>query len=113
MNAAAADAGSVLAALADPTRRRIILRLAEGTHATATDLARDLPVSRQAISRHLATLRRARLVRAERAGREARYTLQPEALRAAQAWIDDVGARWQTRLDRLATLAEEREGKGP
>lgn len=110
MSASAADAGAVLAALADPTRRRIVMRLAEGAQATATQLARELPVTRQAVARHLATLRRARLVRADRAGRETRYTLQPDALRAAQAWIDEVGERWDTRLDRLAAMAEESEG---
>lgn len=110
MSTAAADAGAVLAALADPTRRRIVMRLAEGAHATATQLARELPVTRQAVARHLATLRRARLVRVDREGREARYTLQPDALQAAQAWIDEVGHRWDARLDRLAAVAEESEG---
>lgn len=108
MSAAAADAGTVLAALADPTRRRILTRLAEGVQATATELARELPMSRQAVSRHLATLRRAHLVTAERTGREARYALEPDGLRAARAWLDEVAATWDTRLDRLAALAEER-----
>lgn len=103
---ASVDAGTVLAALADPTRRRILLRLAEGAQATATELARELPMSRQAVSRHLATLRRAHLVSGRRAGREARYVLEPAGLRAAEAWIEEVTARWEGRLDRWAELAE-------
>lgn len=109
MSAAAVDAGHVLAALADPTRRRILVRLAQGAQVTATELARELPVTRQAVSRHLATLRRAHLVTARRTGREARYALEPAGLRVAEAWIEDVTAVWEGRLDRLATLAEAHE----
>lgn len=104
-----ADVGGILGALADPTRRQIVTRLAAGTTATATELARDLPVSRQAVVKHLTTLRSARLVERTRRGRESRYHLQPEGLRTAQRWLAEVEAAWDDRLDRLTDLAEADE----
>lgn len=101
-----ADVGGILGALADPTRRQIVTRLSAGTTATATELARELPVSRQAVVKHLATLRSARLVERTRRGRESRYHLRPEGLRDAQRWLAEVEAAWDGRLDRLTDLAE-------
>lgn len=100
------DVGGILGALADPTRRQIVTRLAAQPTVTATELARDLPVSRQAVVKHLATLRSAQLVEARRHGRESRYRLRPDGLRTAQRWLADVEATWDERLDRLADLAE-------
>lgn len=94
----AADA--VFSALADPTRRRLVESLA-ASPATATGLARDLPISRQAVAKHLSALRGADLVSAERRGRETRYSLRPEPLREVSAWVDAVGAEWSARLSRL------------
>ncbi len=82
-------------------------RLAEGP-ATPTDLAQGLPVSRQAVSKHLEVLREAGLVRSDRDGRQHRYTLTPEPLADAVSWISTVGGRWDERLDALRRqLAEE------
>ena len=90
-----ADAvGATFAALADPTRRHVIDMLAE--------LARDLPITRQAVAKHLATLADAGLVTSQRAGRETRYRLTPAPLSDAREWIDNVGAEWDARLSRLA-----------
>ncbi len=99
MNAATADA--VFAALADPTRRRMVEALARRPFATATGLASELPISRQAVSKHLAALRRARLVAAERSGRETRYTLDAAALDDVSKWVAEVGGEWDARLRRL------------
>lgn len=105
----ALDAGAVLGALGDPTRREIVTRLADRVEATATELAAGLPVTRQAVAKHLATLREARLVSRRRVGREARYRLEVDTMAAARDWIAQVEATWDARLDRLAALAERDE----
>ena len=102
MNARAdEDAGAVFAALADPTRRRVLQALAERPGVTASTLAGELPVSRQAIVKHLTALREAGLAERERAGREAHYRLRPAALTDAVAWMATTGAQWDDRLARL------------
>jgi ArsR family transcriptional regulator, cadmium/lead-responsive transcriptional repressor len=106
VTAAAVD--SVFAALADPTRRRVVETLAAGSTVTASALAADLPISRQAVAKHLAQLRRARLVRAERVGRETRYKLRAEPLADAAEWIARVGGEWDERLEDLRRLLESR-----
>jgi DNA-binding transcriptional ArsR family regulator len=88
---------AVFSALADPTRRHLIESLASRP-ASATRLASELPISRQAVAKHLAGLRAARLVRAERAGRETLYSLDPEPLTDAADWMARVGAEWDSRL---------------
>ena len=92
--------GDVFSALADPTRRRLVESLA-ASPSTATALARDLPISRQAVAKHLALLRGADLVSAQRRGREIRYSLRPEPLSEVSRWVDAVGAEWTERLARL------------
>jgi len=91
----------VFAALSDATRRRLLTRLADGGPASATQLAAELPISRQAVVKHLDALREARLVTSERSGREVRYTVTPEPLADAVGWIADVGAQWDSRLAAL------------
>ena len=100
------DPDAVFAALADPTRRAVIGRLAREP-LSASALAGELPVSRQAIAKHLAALDRAGLVATHREGRELRYRLQPAALGDAMAWMASVGAQWDDRLARLARRAAE------
>ena len=77
-------------------------RLAVGGSASQTELAGELPVTRQAVAKHLATLRDAGLVRAERLGRETRYELESEPLGDAAAWLERVGTQWDIRLAALA-----------
>jgi len=102
MSAIADDhAGAVFAALADPTRRRVLQALAERPSVTASTLAGELPVTRQAIVKHLIALREAGLAERERAGREARYRLRPAPLTDAVAWMATTGAQWDDRLARL------------
>ncbi len=97
----------VFSALADPTRRDVVASLAgPGVEVTASGLAADLPITRQAVAKHLAALERAGLVEPRRAGRETRYRLTPEPLEEAMIWMARIGGEWDERLARLARLAE-------
>ena len=95
--------GAVFAALADPTRRRVVQSLSSGTTVTASKLAQELPITRQAVAKHLAALDHAGLVAAERHGRETRYRLTPAPLTEAATWMAAVGAQWDDRLEALRT----------
>jgi DNA-binding transcriptional ArsR family regulator len=106
MVGALADPGPVFAALADPTRRSLLDRLAAHGAASATVLARELPVTRQAVVQHLAVLDAAGLTAARRHGREVRHAVRSEALTAAAAWMTRVAAQWDERLAAIAELAE-------
>jgi DNA-binding transcriptional ArsR family regulator len=92
----------VFTALADPTRRQVVELLARQPSVTASELAQELPMSRQAIAKHLATLAAAGLVSSAQEGRETRYRLTPEPLTGAMQWMASAGARWDDRLARLA-----------
>src|SRR3954451_12204205 len=91
----------VFSALADPTRRRVVSELASRDTVTATELASELRVTRQAVAKHLGALTDAGLAAARRQGRETRYRLTPEPLEEAVAWIASVGGQWDERLARL------------
>ena len=94
--------GAVFAALADPSRRYLVERLAHLGSSTPTELASELPMTRQAVAKHLATLEHAGLVRARREGRQTVYRPDPAPLRDATAWMDRVGVEWDARLEALA-----------
>jgi DNA-binding transcriptional ArsR family regulator len=94
------DLDAVFAALADPTRRQLLERLAT-TPDTATNLVEDLPMTRQAVVKHLQVLADAGLVTAQRHGREVRYMARPTPMDEAIVWMVDAGAQWDRRLDRL------------
>ena len=102
----------VFAALADPTRREVIARLSEGGASTASRLAEDIPVTRQAIAKHLAALEEAGLVASERVGRENRYRLTPAPMAEAVTWLASVGAEWDERLERLRSLIDRTRRPG-
>ena len=104
-----APADGVFAALADPTRWRVLSLLAERGEGTATTLAGELPVSRVAVVKHLAVLDRAGLVAARRQGREVRYTVRPERLDATARWLAGLAAEWDARLAAIKRLAETDE----
>ncbi|WP_406376109.1 metalloregulator ArsR/SmtB family transcription factor [Streptomyces sp. NBC_00647] len=106
---AAEDVDSVLGALADPTRRQLLDLLAEQGTATATTLAERLPVSRQAVVKHLAVLDAAGLVSGGRVGREVRYALRPAALDATARWMAALAADWDRRLAHVKRVAEAGE----
>ena len=93
--------GRVFDALADPNRRYVLEALAERETATATELAAELPVTRQAVAKHLAALNDAGLVERRRRGRETLYELTPGPLGEAMDWMAGVGAQWDTRLAAL------------
>jgi DNA-binding transcriptional ArsR family regulator len=96
----------VFAALADPTRWRVLTLLAERGEGTATTLAGELPVSRVAVVKHLAVLDRAGLVQARRRGREVRYTVRTEQLDATARWMTSIASQWDARLAAIKRLAE-------
>lgn len=102
------EAGAVFAALADPTRRAVLRHVAERGPVTATELAGALPVSRQAVAKHLAVLQEAGLVAPRKEGRENRFTASTAPLAAAERWLADAGDAWDDRLARLAARASSR-----
>jgi DNA-binding transcriptional ArsR family regulator len=99
------DVDEVFSALADPTRREVLRSVAQRPELTASRLAGELPITRQAVAKHLVALHRAGLVEPHRQGRETRYTITPAPLMDAMGWMADVGAQWDTRLARLAERA--------
>jgi ArsR family transcriptional regulator, cadmium/lead-responsive transcriptional repressor len=103
---AASDDDALWAAVADPTRRRVLDSLLEHGQATTTTLAEGLPVTRQAVAKHLVVLGRVGLVAGERRGREVRYTVRPERLDDAAEAMVRVAAQWDRRLARIKRLAE-------
>lgn len=102
------SADAVFDALADQTRRSVLQSIAQRGPLTATQLAEEFPVTRQAVAKHLATLRSAGLVAATREGREVRYSFSATPLTEATSWIDGL-ARWDQRLHRLRARLESSE----
>jgi DNA-binding transcriptional ArsR family regulator len=107
------DTDRVFVALADPTRRRLLTSIASVGPVTATALAADLPISRQAVSKHLGILDDAGLVSASRAGRETRYSVTPEPFDDARAWMQRVGSLWDRRLAALDERVRARATRRP
>jgi len=111
------DAGDavdgVLVALADPTRRQLLDLLAAQGEVTATTLAEHLPVSRQAVVKHLVVLAAAGLVSGNRVGREVLYAVRPAALNATARWMAALASDWDRRLATIKRIAEaaERESR--
>lgn len=100
------DRARVFAALADDTRWRILQRLG-GSPASASGLATEFTVSRQAIAKHLSILQECGLVTAERAGRELRFSAAGSRLSAVGRALDAVGSGWDRRLDAIKKAAEQ------
>ncbi|MGY6501266.1 MAG: ArsR/SmtB family transcription factor [Acidimicrobiales bacterium] len=107
------DADKALDALGDPTRRRIISMIGDRGPSTATGLATDLAISRQAVAKHLDLLHAAGITSIERVGREARHHLVPQQLAEASAWLDDRARAWDRRLGALRTEVERRAARRP
>ena len=95
----------VFSALSDPTRREVLRSVATRPELTASRLAGELPITRQAVAKHLAALQKAGLVEPRREGRETRYTITPAPLMDAMSWMAEVGAEWDGRLARLVERA--------
>jgi len=100
------DADRLWAALGDPTRLRLIDLLLERGETTASALANELPITRQGIAKHLVVLERVDLVRAQRVGRETRFTVRDERLAHAQRQMARVASRWDDRLATIKRIAE-------
>jgi len=99
---------ATFSALADPTRRAILARLISG-EASVTELAKPFDMSMPAVSKHLTVLKRAKLVRHRREGRETHYRAQPNALGPMVDWLNLYGAFWRERFDKLEALLERME----
>jgi DNA-binding transcriptional ArsR family regulator len=99
----------VFSALSDPTRRAVIRRLSEEGPSTVSELAARLPITRQAVTKHLEALEEAGLVASDARGRGARFRLTPRPMTDAMRWMADVGGEWDERLEALRThLARRR-----
>ncbi|HWE33988.1 MAG TPA: metalloregulator ArsR/SmtB family transcription factor [Solirubrobacteraceae bacterium] len=99
---------AVFGALSDPTRRALLETIASRPEATATELAAELPITRQAVLKHLSALADAGLVDRERSGREVHYRVTPAPLSDAVSWMADVGGQWDERLARLRSAVAPR-----
>jgi DNA-binding transcriptional ArsR family regulator len=100
------EADRLWAAIADPTRQQLLDRILAAGDATATALARDLPITRQGIAKHLAVLERAGLVEASRSGREVRFTVRQDRLDQATRHMAQILANWDERLATIKRIAE-------
>ena len=98
---------AVFAAVADPTRRRLLERLRIDGPLPLKELALGLPMSRQAVTKHLKALEQAGLVNVRRSGRERVHELHPVPLRAVEEWLAPYGRAWDERLAALRTHLEE------
>jgi DNA-binding transcriptional ArsR family regulator len=94
----------VFAALADPTRRRLFEHLSRNGEQNVHALTKHAGISQPAVSKHLAVLRRARLVRARRTGRETHYRTHPKGLAPLLDWMSSYAAFWSDRLNSLENL---------
>ena len=106
-----AQTDHVFRALSDPTRRAIYERLARDGEQTVHALAGRAGVSQPAVSKHLTVLKRAKLVRHRREGRETHYSAQPQALAPMVEWLELYGAFWRDRFDRLEELLKRMDDK--
>ncbi|MFN2196269.1 MAG: ArsR/SmtB family transcription factor [Anaerolineales bacterium] len=103
------QAGPVFAALADPTRRRLVELLAGGKANNATELAKALPITRQGVSKHLAVLEHAGLIAGRQVGREKHYQFRPEPLEEPLEWITRITQQWDQRLEKLRDYLREQD----
>ncbi len=94
-------------AMADPTRRKLLDLLVARGHDTATTLTTDMPVSRQAISKHLSLLQRVGLIDGHRQGREVRYEIREQRLAEATKALSEAADRWDRRLRTIKQVAEQ------
>ncbi|MBL0749054.1 ArsR/SmtB family transcription factor [Nocardioides baculatus] len=104
MSAAVDD--DLWSAVGDPMRRRMLDLLLSGGPSTATTLSEELPITRQAVAKHLQVMDRVGLVQAEVVGRERRYEVDSAQLARAVAQLAAVGASWDGRLARIKQIAE-------
>jgi len=100
---------TVLGALADPTRRQVLEALAGRPAASASALARDLPITRQMVVKHLAVLHDCGLVSSTKSGREVLFQVRTEPLAETADWLASLAVQWDSRLAALKARAEQRD----
>jgi DNA-binding transcriptional ArsR family regulator len=100
-------AAPVFAALGDPTRLRIVMRLCTEGPQSIVQLTEGSQVTRQAVTKHLVALEEAGLVRGERDGRERIWELQGKRLAEARQWLEQISAQWDAAIERLRAFVEE------
>ncbi|OAN57522.1 MULTISPECIES: ArsR/SmtB family transcription factor [unclassified Sphingobium] len=105
-----AEPAQLFAALGDATRLGLVGRLADGGERSIVQLGEGLPMSRQAVAKHLEVLHGAGLVHRRRSGREVHYALRRDAIEAARGWLAEVSAQWDGTLARLKLFVEEGDG---
>jgi len=103
------SAEPIFTALAEPIRRRLVENLVENGPKTATQLANEFTITRQGILKHLKVLEKAGLVFVDQKGRDKRYLLRTEPLNELEQWIQEIGVKWDQRLQRLKIMLEEEE----
>jgi DNA-binding transcriptional ArsR family regulator len=101
------EAAPIFAALGDDVRLTLVARLSRGVPLSITQLSEKLPITRQAVTKHLHVLESAGLVKGERSGREQRWKLDPTSLRQAQRYLEQIARQWGDTLGRLKTFVEE------
>jgi len=101
-----AEPAAIFAALGEPTRMQLLNRLGNGEPRSIARLADGMPISRQALSKHLRVLESAGLTSVEREGRETLYRIDPAGLLVAEAWIGEVSRQWDAAIDRLKQHVE-------
>ena len=101
-----ADRAAVFAAFGDPVRLELLARMRDG--GSITQLADGLPITRQAVTRHLRVLEDAKLIRARRRGREMQFVPCPARLTQVQGWLDDVAQQWDGTLARFKDHVEKK-----
>ncbi|HEY1901455.1 MAG TPA: metalloregulator ArsR/SmtB family transcription factor [Terracidiphilus sp.] len=104
-----AVADNLFKALSDPTRRAIFEHLSRNGEQTVHALTHRAGVSQPAVSKHLTVLKRAKLVRHRREGRETHYRAQPDALAPMVDWLNHYGVFWRDRFDQLENLLKRME----
>jgi len=97
----------IFAALGDETRLHLVIKLSGGKPRSISELTEGSKITRQAISKHLAVLRRAGMVRSTRAGRERLFQLDPRPLAGMRDYLDHVSAQWDQALARLKAFVED------
>ncbi|HKY81406.1 MAG TPA: metalloregulator ArsR/SmtB family transcription factor [Sphingobium sp.] len=104
--AAPGEPALLFAALGDPTRLGLITRLSDGRARSMTEMGDGLPISRQAVAKHLDILWGAGLVRRTKSGREVLFALNKTGVDSARGWLEQIGAQWDETLLRLKLFAE-------
>jgi DNA-binding transcriptional ArsR family regulator len=104
---AGVEAAPIFAALGDPTRLSLLMKLSDGATRSIAALSADTSLTRQAITKHLRVLENTGLVRSVRVGRESQFGYHPEPLAAARSYLDTVSAQWDQALERLRVFVED------